>query len=121
MTVIRPANITVNRVSKSLVIDWADGHHSDYSLAMLREACPCAECRGGHEKMGVVPDPASLVIPLAPMKKTGVRNVKLVGHYAMQIEWEDGHMFGIYTWDYLRKLCPCPECSAERAAAKAEG
>jgi DUF971 family protein len=114
----RPTNITVDRGRKVLIIPWDDGHHSEYPLSLLREACPCAECRGGHENMGTVPDPASVVIPLAPAKSYVVRNVKLVGHYALQIEWDDGHVFGIYTWDYLRKLCPCPECTAERAATE---
>jgi DUF971 family protein len=124
----RPTNITVDRSRKVLIIPWTDGHHSEYPLGLLREACPCAECRGGHANtpgtalarsagasVGPPLDPASLVIPLAPAKSYGVRNLTLVGHYAMQIEWEDGHMFGIYTWDYLRALCPCPECTAERA------
>ena len=114
MADLKPANITIDRTRRVLVIDWNDGHHSEYDLAMLREACPCAECRGGHANMGTVPDPNSLIIPLAPAKSHTVRDARLVGHYALQIEWEDGHVFGIYTWDYLRALCTCAECTAER-------
>jgi DUF971 family protein len=114
----RPTGITVDRTRKVLAIPWDDGHRSEYPLSLLREACPCAECRGGHANMGPPPDPLSVVIPLAPSKSYAVRDLKLVGNYAMQIEWGDGHMFGIYTWDYLRGLCPCDECAADRAGER---
>lgn len=39
-----------------------------------------------------------------------LNRVEAAGSYAIIIEWEDGHTFGIYNWDYLRKLCPCPIC-----------
>ena len=41
---------------------------------------------------------------------------ELVGRYALQIFWNDGHSAGIYAFDYLRSLCPCPECDAQRLA-----
>jgi DUF971 family protein len=30
----------------------------------------------------------------------------LVGNYAMKIEWSDGHDSGIYSFEYLRSICP---------------
>jgi DUF971 family protein len=36
-----------------------------------------------------------------------------VGNYALHFEWSDGHSTGIYTFDHLRKLCPCPQCCPE--------
>jgi DUF971 family protein len=30
----------------------------------------------------------------------------------MQIEWEDGHNTGIYSWEFLIGHCPCPVHSA---------
>jgi DUF971 family protein len=111
----RPTGITVDRTRKVLIIPWDDGHRSEYPLSLLREACPCAECRGGHANMGPPPDPKSVVIPLAPAKSYGIKDLKLVGNYAIQFEWDDGHVFGIYTWDYLRALCPCDECAALRS------
>jgi len=39
---------------------------------------------------------------------------ELVGRYALQIYWSDGHSSGIYTFDYLRNLCPCTDCEAAR-------
>ena len=36
--------------------------------------------------------------------------LKEVGHYAWQLLWADGHSTGIYTYDYLRRLCDCDIC-----------
>jgi DUF971 family protein len=41
-------------------------------------------------------------------------NVEEVGHYAIRIAWSDGHGTGIYSFDHLRKICPCAECRAAR-------
>jgi DUF971 family protein len=40
-------------------------------------------------------------------------NVGPVGNYALQFEWSDGHNTGIYSFEYLRKLCPCSQCHPE--------
>ena len=34
-----------------------------------------------------------------------------VGNYAIQISFSDGHSTGIFSYDYLRTLCPCGECA----------
>jgi DUF971 family protein len=110
MSAIRPTGITANRQTGHLAVTWSDGHHSLYSFSLLRFACPCAECRGGHENMGGDPDPAWFIRPPEDTPATHLRNLEAVGSYAMTIEWEDGHHYGIYNWNYLRALCPCPEC-----------
>jgi DUF971 family protein len=33
-----------------------------------------------------------------------------VGNYALHFGWSDGHDTGIYSFEYLRELCPCPQC-----------
>jgi DUF971 family protein len=33
-------------------------------------------------------------------------SANLVGNYAMQIEWSDGHGSGIYSFEYLREISP---------------
>lgn len=33
-----------------------------------------------------------------------IENIKVVGGYAAQILWKDGHNKGLYTWDYLLTL-----------------
>lgn len=112
----RPTSITLDRQRHMLVIPWNDGHTSEFLLVGLREACPCVECRGGHENMGLPPDPDVMnIIPLTPTKSYMVAKLLPVGNYALQPEWTDGHHSGIYTWPYLRALCPCAECRAQRS------
>jgi len=43
--------------------------------------------------------------------KPRARAAKTVGHYALQIEFTDGHGTGIYSYDFLRTICPCPQCA----------
>jgi hypothetical protein len=40
-------------------------------------------------------------------------DVAPVGRYALSFKWSDGHSTGIYTFDYLRRICPCPQCLPE--------
>ncbi|MBN1666118.1 MAG: DUF971 domain-containing protein [Anaerolineales bacterium] len=92
------------------MIRWKDGHTSVYHFSLLRYACPCAECRGGHDNMTGVPDPEVFDLPEEDSPRTRLEKIEAVGAYAITIEWQDGHHFGIYNWDYLRALCPCPYC-----------
>jgi DUF971 family protein len=107
---LNPISITANRINGHLIIGWNDGHTSTYPFSLLRAACPCASCRGGHEKMGPEPDPNVFQTQLADSPATHLKNISAVGTYALTIEWEDGHHYGIYNWHYLRSLCPCQEC-----------
>jgi DUF971 family protein len=104
---MKPASIEASRSKGELVIVWDDGHRSTYPLRGLRAACPCAECRGGHENMSAEPSPSDLERPLAPGQSAELDSVEAVGNYALQPRWKDGHAYGIYTWGYLRRLCPC--------------
>ena len=109
----RPTGITANRNTSQLIINWSDGHESVYPFSLLRNACPCAECRGGHDKMGTAPDPVVFSLPVEDSPRTQLNNIEAVGTYALTIEWKDGHHYGIYNWHYLRELCPCPICRAD--------
>ncbi len=103
----RPTAIQIDRARRLLIIPWDDGHVSEYPWAGLREACPCVECRGGHENMGKLPDTdVFATIPLTAAKNSDLVRIVPVGNYAIQPEWKDGHHTGIYTWDYLRALRP---------------
>lgn len=82
-------------------ITWADGRVSVYPLAYLRANCPCAVCRaerGQREK-------TALPI-LSPSAVESIKAVDggLVGNYAIQITWSDGHNTGIFDFRYLRQL-----------------
>jgi DUF971 family protein len=105
MSIITPTNITLDQNSGTLIIDWSDGKTCQYPVGPLRVACPCVECRGGHENMGRHTDPNNL-LDLIPTRSYQVERLEIVGNYALQFFWDDGHHTGIYTWDFLYRLCP---------------
>ena len=107
---MKPTSITARREEKTLTVIWDDGHTSLYTFSLLRVGCPCAECRGGHDKMGDTPDPSVFTVYLPDSPVTHIKNVLLVGSYGITPVWEDGHAAGIYRWKYLRALCPCGMC-----------
>jgi DUF971 family protein len=100
--------ILVDGEAQVLTISWQDGHESVYPLDGLRRACPCASCVG-HENMGKLPDPVVFRLP-ALMRWEKLR-LEAVGNYAVRMTWDDGHNTGIYTWERLRSMCPCEECT----------
>ncbi len=109
-----PEHIAISK-SKGIQIDWKGGHHSQYGLPYLRDECPCASCTGAHgtepQKTSYSEPPASNPFQMyKPVLK--MLNVEPMGHYAIRIGWSDGHNTGIYSYDYLRKICPCVECIA---------
>lgn len=94
----------VKRVSPTLTdVTWNDGHSSSYPSWYLRENCPCAAC---VEEFTGARRIAQGSIPAALER----RDVEAVGRYALSFRWSDGHSTGIYTFDFLRRLCPCPQC-----------
>ena len=111
--IVKPTGVIVNRQTLELTLKWNDGHKSVYAFSLLRSACPCAECQGGHENMRSEPDNEVFALPVVDSPATRVQDVESVGTYAITIEWEDSHDYGIYAWDYLRKLCPCTICRPE--------
>jgi DUF971 family protein len=80
-------------------ITWEDGSHTTYSGEQLRWACPCAECRGEAGSPGRL----ARVKELNP-DELRVKDVTLVGQYALQIAFESGHATGLYTFSLLRHL-----------------
>ena len=99
-----PIPIEINYISARGVvrITWDDGHLGEYPEAYLRGYCPCALCQGhGSQRQFIeVPD-------------AKVAAINLVGNYAIEMRWHDGHSTGIYTYDYLRTLCPCSQCQKQ--------
>ena len=97
----------VRRVSPTQTdLEWNDGHLSSYPSWYLREKCPCASCVEeftGRRMIAEGSIPSTLErLSVAP-----------VGNYALTFGWSDGHSTGIYTFDYLRELCPCAACKPE--------
>ncbi len=108
----KATGVTASKSKRELVITWEDQHVSNYPVGLLRAACPCASCRGGHQNMKSEPDQDVFTRQMEDSLSTRLTNVVAVGSYALTMVWEDGHDYGIYNWHYLRALCPCDECRA---------
>jgi DUF971 family protein len=114
---VTPAKVRVKITEGTgLEIDWQDGHKSSWGFAWLRDACPCATCIDERKAQGrsagqPKPKPTALLPMYTPPAKPA--SAHGVGRYALQFNWADGHSGGIYSWDYLRRQCQCPECKFE--------
>ncbi len=123
----KPTKVKVHVSSGAGVdITWADDHVSHYDFAYLREQCPCAMCNDERQKKAAgqekdaqlkAENPGAAAVPMSspllPMFKPRLtaKAAHAVGNYALQIDFNDGHSTGIYSFDYLRTVCPCPECA----------
>ncbi|MEE8105042.1 MAG: DUF971 domain-containing protein [Planctomycetota bacterium] len=80
-----------------LGITWKDGDKSLYNVRELRLSCPCAACVDEITGKKLL-DAARIPDDVKPVRIVGV------GHYAIKIDWSDGHDTGIYTFKRLRKM-----------------
>ncbi len=108
----QPVRIHADRPAHRLEIDWADGHHTEYEFASLRWLCPCAFCRGEAGTPGWLDTKPTLT-----EQQTQLVSANLVGQYALEPIWADGHQHGYYTFTLLREHCGCAECEAGREEA----
>lgn len=80
-----------------VAVEWSDGTESSYGSRQLRLACPCAGCvnEWTGEKMlkeDSVPEDVTF------------SHITLVGRYALNFHFSDGHETGIYSFKYLKEL-----------------
>ncbi|MCI0587299.1 MAG: DUF971 domain-containing protein [Planctomycetes bacterium] len=107
----RPLPLRIERQEgRRIAVEWRDAHRSLYPMRHLRGRCPCANCvdEGSGKRRYFEAD--------AP-EDLGFSDVWLVGNYALGIRFSDGHETGIFTYDYLRSICPCPACSEPAGGA----
>lgn len=113
-----PKSVQVNvTTGTGMEIEWKDGHHSSYKFQYLRDSCPCALCKEQRSKSEESGTPKAAVLPMF-REPARPREVKPVGKYAISFVWNDGHQHGIYSWEFLRGMCPCAECSPSAARAE---
>jgi DUF971 family protein len=109
----KPASVKVHVTSGAGVdITWADGHASHYDFPYLREECPCATCndeRIKKQEFAAAGPASSAALPMFKPRPRA-QSATVVGNYAIQISFNDGHATGIYSYDHLRSICPCAEC-----------
>jgi DUF971 family protein len=105
---LRPTSVAPTEDGKRLRIVWRDGHVSEYEPRAIRLACPCAGCVDEYTGRPLL-DPGTVETDINPVA------IEYVGRYALKFTWPDGHDTGMFPWDLLRRLCPCPLCAAGKA------
>jgi len=83
---------------RCLLVRWADGVEGTLGLVALRAECMCARCVDEMTGERIVD-----VDGIDP--EIAIREMQLVGNYALKLRWSDGHDTGLYTWGHLRTLC----------------
>jgi DUF971 family protein len=88
----QPTSITVHQQSRVLEIAFADGAEYRIPFELMRVYSPSAEVQGHGPGQEVL--------------QTGKRDVEIVdlesvGNYAVRPTFSDGHVSGIFSWDYL--------------------
>ena len=95
---LEPSNI--QQIGNELAIQWNDGAESFLDLQFLRRACPCAACGGEPDVLG------NILRPNVSYSDNSfeLAGFEIVGGYALQPLWRDGHSTGIYSFQYLRRI-----------------
>jgi len=87
-----PTEIRLKRDEKVLEVDFEDGKSFRLPAELLRVESPSADVQGHG------PDQKKIV---AGRRHVGILGVEPVGNYAIQINFDDLHDTGIFSWDTL--------------------
>ena len=81
-----------------LFISWNTGENYSIPYVEVRYYCPCAGCVDEHTGERTI-EKSSISPEIRPT------DVQLIGRYAVQFLWSDGHNTGMYHFDRLLELC----------------
>ena len=95
---LRPANIAA--IGQEIAISWEDGSESYIHMEKLRAASPSAENTGERDLLG------KLYGGTTQKSFPGVivKSWRVMGGYAVQFDFSDGHSTGIYPFTMLKDL-----------------
>jgi DUF971 family protein len=96
ITMIEPTKI-IEESNSELTINWSDDKETSYLAVNLRRSCPCASCINEWTGEKMLKDDS---IP----GDLNFSHVSIVGRYALNFHFSDGHDTGIFSFAYLRKL-----------------
>ncbi|QYO68108.1 DUF971 domain-containing protein [Leptolyngbya sp. 7M] len=91
-----PAQI-IEESDSEITIVWPDGSETRYSATGLRRKCPCAGCIDEWTGKKLLADddiPDGLTFD----------QISIVGRYALNFHFSDGHDTGIFSFQYMRGL-----------------
>jgi len=93
---IEPVQI-IEESDSSVSIKWSDDAETQYTAAQLRRSCPCAGCINewtGEKMLDDAKVPEDITI----------KHTSIVGRYALNFHFSDGHDTGIFSFAFLRKV-----------------
>lgn len=95
---LAPTNIQL--IGQELAVQWNDSTENYFDLERLRRACPCAACGGEPDVLG------HIVRPNVTYTESSfeLKAFNIIGGYALQPRWADGHDTGLYSFSYLKRL-----------------
>jgi DUF971 family protein len=91
----RPTEINLHKQSRVLEIVFEDGSRFNLPCEYLRVYSPSAEVRGHGPGEGTLQ---------VGKEDVNITNIEPVGHYAIQLFFDDNHDTGIYSWQTLYDL-----------------
>ena len=95
MTVQAPEAIKYSSGRRLLTLAFSGDETVELSAELLRVLSPSAEVQGHGSGQEVLQ---------TGKKDVGITDIQPVGHYAVQLSFDDGHSSGLYTWAYLAQL-----------------
>ncbi len=91
----QPTALTLHQASRVLEVGFDDGAVFRIPFELMRVYSPSAEVQGhgpGQETLQT------------GKRQVDVTKLEMVGHYAVQPTFSDGHDTGLFAWGYLYKL-----------------
>ena len=90
----------IDAIGNEIAIAWSDGSEDYYPMERLRAYSPSAENTGERDLLGN---------KIGGTDKTEfpgvtVKGWRVIGGYAIQFDFSDGHNTGLFGFDYLKKL-----------------
>jgi DUF971 family protein len=87
----------IEESNNELTINWSDDSETHYRAADLRRSCPCAACI--NEWTG-----EKLLSDEAISDDIHFTHISIVGRYALNFHFSDGHDTGIYSFAMLKQM-----------------
>ncbi len=97
---LEPTQI-IEESDSQVSIKWSDDSETKYSAAELRRSCPCATCV--NEWTG-----EKILRSESIADDLSFGHISIVGRYALNFHFSDGHDTGIFSFKYLRDLSEPP-------------
>ncbi len=97
---LQPAQI-IEESDSEISIKWSDDSETKYNAAELRRNCPCAGCINEWTGEKILDD-AGIADDLS------FKHISIVGRYALNFHFSDGHDTGIFSFQFLKNLSVLP-------------